>query len=236
MNEPTNDARRASDVLYDEIIASRNSVRRENILVIKKVCDQMEKDGVQMAAAEIVRRCGPNGPAYSTVCNTGSKLGEYIRLRINEQTSRAKGTAKNSSLADTVLDPVLQAQIRDKETLARWLQKENDALRTLLKTMRPGFDIDTAIANASRSGRALLPSPPALEDRTSTDGLQSVLLKLMDHLVGGRQYCFIKGRLTVNKKVVLDSSEVVAYRDAAKMNPEDWSRRYELLDGSDIQH
>jgi hypothetical protein len=234
MSEPTNQDRRASDVLYDEIAASRNSIRRENIRVIKEVCDQMEKDGVQIAAAEVVRRCGPDGPAYSTVCNTGSKLGEYIRLRVNEQASRAKGAPKKGSLADTVLDPVLQAQIRDKESLARWLQRENHALRTLLKTLRPGVDIDGAIANATKGGQRLLLAAPSPE-ATSNEGLPAALLKLMDHLVGGRQYCFTKGRLTINKKVVLDPSEVIAYRDASKLSPDDWSRRYDLSGGADGQ-
>lgn len=235
MNEPNTQDRRASDVLFDEIAASRNSIRRENIRVIKEVCDQMEKDGVQIAAAEVVRRCGPDGPAYSTVCNTGSKLGEYIRLRVDEQLSRFKGKPKKGSLADTVLDPVLQAQVRDKESLARWLQKENDALRTLLKTLRPGVDIDGAIANASKGGQRLLLAAPSSDAGPSNEGLPAALLKLMDHLVGGRQYCFIKGRLTINKKVVLDPSEVAAYRDASKLSPDDWSRRYEMSGDADGQ-
>lgn len=235
MSEPTSQDRRASDVLFDEIAASRNSIRRENVRVIKEVCDQMEKDGVQIAAAEVVRRCGPNGPAYSTVCNTGSKLGEYIRLRVDEQASRVKGKPKKGSLADTVLDPVLQAQVRDKESLARWLQKENDALRTLLKTLRPGVDIDGAIANASKGGQHLLLAAPSPEAGPSNESLPVALMKLMDHLVGGRQYCFTKGRLTINKKVVLDPSEVAAYRDASKLSPDDWSRRYELSGDADGQ-
>ncbi len=232
MSEAASPGRRASDLLYDEIVASRNSIRRENIRVIKKVCDQMEKDGVQIAAAEVVRRCAPDGPAYSTVCNTGSKLGEYIRLRVNEQASRIQGARKKGSLADTVLDPVLQAQIRDKESLARWLRKENDALRTLLKTLRPGVDIDRAIANASKGGQMLLLGS---ENSPSNDGLPAALLKLMDHLVGSRQYCFIKGRLTINKKAILDPSDVIAYRDASKLSQEDWSRRYERRGADDGQ-
>lgn len=87
MSEAVSPERRASDVLYDEIAASRNSIRRENIRAIKVVCDRMENDGVQIAAAEVVRRCGHGGPAYSTVCNTGSKLGEYIRLRVVDRKS-----------------------------------------------------------------------------------------------------------------------------------------------------
>lgn len=227
MNNPQLPERRASDVLYEEIAASRNSIRRGNIAAIKEVCDQMEKDGVQIAAAEVVRRCGPDGPAYSTVSNTGSKLGEYIKLRITEQAARVKGVSKSGSLADTVIDPVLQAQIRDKESVARWLQKENDALRTLFKTLRPGVDIDIAIAKATKGGQPFLLAPPADSDLHADKHVAAALLKLMDHLVGGRQYTFMRGRLTINKKVVLESAEVTAYRRGTGLTEADWQQRYE---------
>lgn len=227
MKQIIDQERRASDILYDEIAASRNSIRRENIRAIKEVCDQMEKDSVQIAAAEVVRRCGPDGPAYSTVCNTGSKLGEYIKLRINEQLSNFKGTQKRGSLADTLLDPVLQAQVRDKESLARWLKKENDALRTLFKNLRPGVDIDGAIAKSIKGGDELKIGIPTSENTINNEALAPALLKLMDHLVGGRQYSLNNGRLTINKKVILDKPEVSAFRDASKLSQDDWSRRYE---------
>jgi hypothetical protein len=235
MNQPQLTERRASDVLYDEIVASRNSVRRANIAAIKEVCDLMEKDGVQIAAAEVVRRCGPNGPAYSTVSNTGSKLGEYIKLRITEQASRVKGSSRSGSLADTVVDPVLQAQIRDKESVARWLQKENDALRTLFKTLRPGIDIDSAIANATRGGQPFLLASPSEPEAHADKHVAAALLKLMDHLVGGRQYAFMKGRLTINKKVVLEATEVSAYRRGTGLSDADWQQRYEAEGVSDGQ-
>ncbi|MBV5285934.1 MAG: hypothetical protein JZU45_07615 [Methyloversatilis discipulorum] len=235
MNNLQQPERRASDVLYDEVAASRNSIRRGNIAAIKDVCDLMEKDGVQIAAAEVVRRCGPNGPAYSTVSNTGSKLGEYIKLRITEQASRQKSVSRNGSLADTVLDPVLQAQIRDKESVARWLQKENDALRTLLKTLRPGVDIDGAIANATKGGQPFLLAAPEGSEPHADKHVAVALLKLMDHLVGGRQYTFMKGRLTINKKVVLDSTEVAAYRRGTGLADDDWQQRYEAEGVSDGQ-
>lgn len=228
MSESSIQDRRASDILYDEIAGSRNSIRRENIRIVKSVCDQMEKDRVQIAAAEVVRRCEPDGPAYSTVCNTGSKLGEYIRLRIVEQASLGNRNPKSHSISETVIDPVLQAQIRDKESLARWLQKENDALRTLLKTLRPGVNIDAAIADASKDRQRLLLQLPSSEVIDRRGDLPSVLLKLMDHLIGDRQYCFIKGRLTVNKKIVLSAVELAVYRECSKVSEEDWLRRYEL--------
>lgn len=235
MNDPQLTERRASDVLYDEIAASRNSVRRGNIAAIKEVCDLMEKDGVQIAAAEVVRRCGPNGPAYSTVSNTGSKLGEYIKLRITEQASRVKGVSRSGSLADTVVDPVLQAQIRDKESVARWLQKENGALRTLLKTLRPGVDIDGAIACASKGGQPFLLAAPVDSQALDDKQVAAALLKLMDHLVGSRQYAFLKGRLTINKKVVLEAADVAVYRHGTGLTEAEWQQRYEAEGASSGQ-
>lgn len=236
MNNPQPPERRGSDVLYDEIAASRNSIRRGNIAAIKEVCDQMEKDGVQIAAAEVVRRCGSNGPAYSTVSNTGSKLGEYIKLRITEQASRVKGVSKSgSSLADTVLDPVLKAQIRDKESVARWLQKENNALRKLFKTLRPGVDIDSAIADATKGAQPFLVARPVNSEVQVDKHVSAAMLKLMDHLVGGRQYTFLKGRLIINKKVVLEAPEVSAYRRSTGLSDADWQQRYETEGASSDQ-
>lgn len=225
--------RRASDILYDEISVSRNSIRRENIRLIKDVCEQMEKDGIQISVAEVVRRCGPNGPAYSTVSNIGSKLGDFVKLRIDEQVSVVKSNSPHRSLSDSVIDPVLQAQIRDKESTARWLQKENNALRSLLKSLRPGVDIDGAIANATKGAQSLVLGLSDQSSDTSNEALANCLLKLMDHLVGSRQYTFDKARLLVNKKVVLDANQTAAYRAATKLSSTDWSARYQHDGGAD---
>lgn len=228
MSRTTESERRASDVLYDELSASRNSVRRENIRVIKETCDRMEKDGVPMSAAEVVRRCGADGPAYTTVSNTGSKLGEYIKLRMSEQAARIKRVPPSNSLADGVLDPVLQAQIRDKESATRYLQKENSTLRSLLKNLRPGVDIDSAIASSSRTGKQpLFVANTATNPVANEDDVAVALLKLMDHLVGSRQYVVVKGRLTINKKVILDAGDLLAVRNATKLTKAAWDSRYE---------
>lgn len=137
----------------------------------------MEKDKVPMAIAEVVRRTGKNGPSYSTVTNKGSLLGEYVKQRINEQEAAlATPHRGENSIADTVADPVLQARIRDKETTARLLQRENNALRQLFKNMRPGFDVDgfisgdrgaalPQISEPRRSATAVLLMPEPLQSR-----------------------------------------------------------------------
>lgn len=219
--------RRASDVLFDEVSSSRNSLRRENIRLIKEVCDWMEKDKVHISVAEVVRRCGTNGPAYSTVANQGSQLGEYIRLRVAEQAANPRLTGSAQSIADTVHDPVLQARIRDTESTARWVTRENDGLRSLLKSLRPGIDIDGLIrkeSNATASTKPELPAPSS--PGPDSNELRGLLLKLMDHLVSTRQYRGTRGRLTINGKIILDARELKIYREASGQTEEAWQARY----------
>lgn len=225
------DGRRASDILYDEISASRNSVRRENIRIIKQVCDQMEKDRVAINAAEVARRGGENGPAYSTISNKGSMLGEYIKQRIAEQASTlppAKPSGHN--LADNISDPVLAAQVRDKECTARWFQKENTALRHLFKSMSPGVDIDAALTRATKGQPFALASPQPAAPAIGNAELGGALLRLMDHLIRERQYVEMRGRLTINHKVVLDPRELQVYRQACGLSDAEWQQRYNIVD------
>lgn len=221
-------SRRASDVLYDEITSSRNSLRRENIRLIKEVCDRMEKDKVPINVAEVVRRCGEGGPAYSTVSNQGSQLGEYIKTRITEQAAGIGAISGKQALADTISDPVLKARVRDTESVARLVTRENHGLRALFKTLRPGVDIDGLIRRASESPQPetatpSLPAPPTGPDKNELSGL---LLKLMDHLVSSRQYRETRGRLTINGKIVLDARELKTYREASGLSEEAWQARY----------
>lgn len=223
----TTDTRRASDILYDEIFASRNSVRRENIRIIKQVCDQMEKDRVAITAAEVVRRGGDNGPAYSTISNKGSMLGDYIKQRIAEQASslpQQKGGEHN--LADNISDPVLAAQVRDKESTARWFQKENTALRHLLKSLSPGVDIDAALTRATKGQPIALAAPQPATKALGSAELGGALLSLMDHLVRERQYVEMRGRLTINHKAVLDPREFQVYCQACGLTEAEWQQRY----------
>ena len=221
------DERRASEVLFDEIFDSRNSLRRENIRLIKEICDRMEKDKVLLTVAEVVRRCGPGGPAYSTVSNQGSRLGEYVRLRITEQAARLGAAASvPGGLADTISDPVLQARIRDIESTARWVRRENDGLRALFKSLRPGIDIDGMIAQVSETPALSSPALPVPQPNTDPNELRGLLLKLMDHLISTRHYRQTRGRLTINGKIVLGSRELVTYRDASGLTEEAWQARY----------
>lgn len=218
------DVRRASEVLYEELVNSRNGPRRDNIRLIKQSCDQMEKDKVPMTAAEIVRRCGETGPAYSTVSNKGSPLGEYIRLRIIEQGALKTTSDLKKSLADSVADPVLQAQIRDKEQTAKWVSRENQGLRKLLKNLSPGVDIDAMLEGANTAAKGPT-TTLQIEKRPLDPEVGAALLKLFAHLVG-RGYSELRGRFAINSKVVLDATEYTALKRATGLSDDDWNTRY----------
>lgn len=223
----TSENRRASDVLYDEISTSRNSIRRENAHLLKIACDQMEKDGVTISATEAVRRCGVNGPAYSTVSNQGSRLGEYVRLRVLEQgTKLSPKRGADYSIAGTISDTVLQAQVLDMESNARWLLKENNGLRTLLKSLSPGVEIDKLLSKGGARATAKTNENKLAGNQSSGPELQGTLLKLMDHLVGSRQYRESRGRLTINSKIVLDAKSLETYQQATGLTADEWRRRY----------
>jgi hypothetical protein len=217
--------RRGSEALYDEISKSRNSIRRENIRLIRDVCDQMEKDKVQITAAEVVRRCGEDGPSYSTVCNKGSLLGDYVRLRTVEQGARRSNKNGRESIADTVADPVLQAQIREKEEAARWLSRENMGLRKLFKALRPGVDIDQILESA-RDGMPLQDSASATGSEGDPD-VGAALIKLMAHLINERNYGELRGRFAINGKVILSSEEFAAVRRGTGLSDEQWAMRFQ---------
>lgn len=223
--------RRASEVLYDELATSRNSIRRENIRLVRAACDQMERDGVQMSAAEIARRCGENGPAYSTISNSGSQLGDYVRLRITEQAARRTPVpGARRSVADGVADPVLQAQMRDLESVKRYLTRENSGLRALLKGLRPGVDIDRLLRGDAKPTEARLTGAEKALPSVDVHEVRGALLKLIDHLVGARQYKLHRGRLTINGKVVLDPGEVEALRRTTNLSDDEWGTRYGGVD------
>lgn len=227
---PTSE-RRASDLLFDEIMLSRNSLRRQNIELVKVACDQMEKDKVVISAAEVARRTGDAGPAYSTLVNKDSRLGEYIKCRIVEQAALPKQPRSEShSLANDTSDPVLKAQIRDLESTVRWQRKENIGIRHLVKHLSPGVDIDKALAKATSGQNLSLVAAmaPALAATAAPvdNALRGVLLKLMDHLVSDRAYRETRGRLTINLKPVLSQQEMGVYKKASGLSDEDWTRRY----------
>ncbi|WP_334186815.1 hypothetical protein [Noviherbaspirillum sp.] len=224
--------RRASDVLYDQINSSKNSLRRSNIQSLKEVCDLMEKDRVQITLAEAVRRTGKDGPKYTTVSNKGSLLGEYVRLRMMEQAAGSSKLRSDTpqSVADCLQDPVLQARVRDTESVARYVKRENVALRGLLKNLRPGVEIDQLLASTPSQSRGItLQIDTQKKEADVSPALGSAVLRVLDHLIGERQYQLYRGRLTINSKSILTPYELEALRAATGLSEAEWEARFRPL-------
>lgn len=217
--------------LFEILSSSRNSLRRDNANNVKTICDQMMKDRVMMTPAEVSRRCMQlfGGPATSTITNTGSQLGEYVKLRIIEQKAGLKGGARIvTPLSDDVADPILAAGIRVEEERARMLTRENHGLRNLLRKMS-NFDIDKELKRLGNGQKAVAVEKKTQETLQINSSLQAVFLKLMDHLISERQYESYRGRLTVNKKIVLTPQEYESFRRATGLSDEMWTKRYGAL-------
>lgn len=220
-----------SDSLYEHLSASRNSLRRENIKNIKAVCDQMQKDKVPITPAEVAKRCVKlfGGPASSTITNTNSPLGEYIRLRKLEQKAEGNGEdGEQIPLSETVNDPILAAEVQLLEEKNRMLRLENHAIRNLFKKITD-FDIDKELKGVSKGNNVIAIRTPSSARPELDDELQAVLLKLMDHLFGDRQYESYRGRFAINRKMILTPAEYGLYRRATGLSDEDWIKRYGKL-------
>lgn len=217
----------ASDLIFLQAKSSKYAKQREHIELIKNACDQMEKDNVRINLQQVVTRSGNDGPAYSTVAPKKSVLGAYIRARADEQLSKISARDSISdSISEGIRDPVLKAQIRDKESEAKWYRRQNVGLRNLLANLSPGLDVDAII-------RGTTPSPSTavqknlLEDHSKISiELKSVIIKILDHLVGSRNYKEIRGKLTINSKIILDSQDMNILRAATGLTESQWNSRY----------
>jgi hypothetical protein len=198
-------------------------------MALKKVCDLMEKDRVPITLAEAVRRTGEEGPKYTTVCNQGSLLGEYVRTRIDEQVATLPKSRfeEHQTVSDQLRDPVLQARVRDLENTSRYMKRENTALRSLFKSLRPGVDIDGMLSGPKVVNLEEVTNGEVLQEKTSWGPeICKTILKLIDHLIRERQYQIYRGRLAINKKTVLSPEDLSVIRIALGISESEWIARY----------
>lgn len=218
--------RQASAILFDEISRSRNGLRRSNAQRVKDACDEIERDKLGISAAEVARRCQNTGPAYSSISNKGSQLGDYVRSRINEQVlSKIDRSTSSDSFADQITDPVLQTLVRDRESKSKWLTKENNGLRTLLKNLSPGIDIDDLLRSPFEKFNGQKTGTTEVSELTPSASSDAII-KLLKHLINERNYRLINGRLTINGKIVLSGNELDNLRMAAGLNIDEWNNRF----------
>ncbi|OYW17112.1 MAG: hypothetical protein B7Z52_07310, partial [Burkholderiales bacterium 12-64-5] len=99
-------------------------------------------------------------------------------------------------------------------------------LRALLKTLRPGVDIDRLLKGEANPVEARLTGDAKALPSVDVHEVRGALLKLLDHLVASRQYKLLRGRLTINGKVVLDPRELESLRRTTNLSEEEWGGRY----------
>lgn len=225
MNNP--ELHSPSDILYEKLCRSTNSLRRENAQNIKITCDHMESDGVEITLRGVAKRCLDSfgSPAISTVTNTGSELGEYIRLRRQQQNIKKSNVIQKVGVSSRVQDPVLAQEVKILEETVKGLRNQNNALRVLIK--KAGIDIDGEIKHSLFSDRdrdtdgnnRQLP-PPKLNPH-----MKSALMSLLKHL-SERGYTVFRGRYGINKKTVLTSAELDALKEVISISESEFSARY----------
>lgn len=218
----------ASAALYQELSNSRNGPRRANAAKIKAVCDQMEQDQIEITPSGVIKRCHrlyEGTPAGSTITNTGSQLGEYIRRRRVEQhvPHKARAAPETLSLSEKIGDPVVANQVQLMEDSLGLLRTENIAFRALFKEL--GVDIDALLKGATKKPGLTMPEPMQSSTDANVSEIRSVLIKLMDHLAT-RQYVWFRGRLAVNAKEVLNKDEFSTFRQATGLSETQWEQRY----------
>lgn len=214
-----------ADILYNKLSASKNSIRRENAYNIKQVCDQMVSDKIEITISSVAKRCIENygQPAITTITNTGSELGDYVRLRRNEQQLDKHDIVDRVSISNKISDPVLAQQIKILEETIKLLKNENDAFRKSLRSLK--VDSDSAI-KALMSGNTQIEKVIEISDSPIKHDpiLKKAILSLMEHLAQ-RGYGLYRGRYGINKKTVLMKNEYDILKEVTGISEKEWTTR-----------
>ena len=215
-----------SEKLFDDLNQSNNSKRRGNLQHIKIVCNQMEKDGVSITLNSVAKRCLETygSPAISTVTNTGSKLGEYIRLRKDEQNIENTNIIQKIGVSARVQDPVLAQEVKILEESVKALRNENNALRVTFKKL--DVDIDGGIRHLLSGNQDTKENNDKLLSAPKHSSiLKSAITSIFTHLAD-RGYGFYKKRYGINKKILLTTAELDALKEVIDMSESEFDARF----------
>lgn len=215
-----------SAILYNDLCKSANSKRRENAQNIKLTCDHMVQDGVEITLSGVAKRCLDSfgSPAISTVTNTGSKLGEYVRLRKQEQNINKGTIIARTVVSAKVSDPVLAQQVKILEETVKGLRNENNALRVIFKKLNTDIDNDISSILLSEPKKQNT-SEKLLPSISHTPHLKSAVSSLLRHLAD-RGYGMYRGRFGINKKTVLTTAELDALKEVIDISEAEFNATY----------
>ncbi len=219
------ESKHSSDDLYEKLCMSANSLRRENAKNIKSICDNMEKDKVEITLRGVAKRCLDSfgSPAISTVTNTGSELGEYIRLRRQQQNIKTGETIQKTGVSSKVQDPVLAQEVKILEETVKGLKNQNNALRVLIKKV--GVDIDSEISRNLFSSTNQESIAQNNINKKNNPHLKSAIASLLTHL-SERGYTLFRGRYSINKRTVLTPMELDALKEVIDISESEFNARY----------
>ena len=215
-----------SEILYDDLVSSANSNRRENAQNIKVICDLMDKDKVEITLSGVAKRCLSTygAPAVSTVTNTGSKLGEYVRLRKQEQKIE-KGTATiERSISAKLQDPVIAQEVKILEEMIKGLRNENNALRMLYKKLETDVDDGIKQILLSEHSGSINKTSQSNAPKYSSD-LKDAVLSIFNHLAE-RGYGMYRERFGINKSTVLTPAELKALKEVLDMSESEFHAKF----------
>ncbi|EGR9007560.1 MULTISPECIES: hypothetical protein [Vibrio] len=215
-----------SAILYNDLCKSANSKRRENAQNIKLTCDHMVQDGVEITLSGVAKRCLDSfgNPAISTVTNTGSKLGEYVRLRKQEQNINKGTIIARTVVSAKMSDPVLAQQVKILEETVKGLRNENNALRVIFKKLNTDIDNDISSILLSEPKKQNT-SEKLLPSTSHTPHLKSAVASLLRHLAD-RGYGMYRGRFGINKKTVLTTAELDALKEVIDISEAEFNATY----------
>lgn len=215
-----------SEILYDELVSSANSNRRENAQNIKAICGLMDKDKVEITLSGVAKRCLSTygAPAVSTVTNTGSKLGEYVRLRKQEQKIEKGKVTIERSVSAKLQDPVIAQEVKILEEMIKGLRNENNALRTLYKKLETDVDGGIKQILLSENSAAINKTSQLNAPKYSSD-LKDAVMSIFKHL-SDRGYGMYRGRFGINKSTVLTLAELKALKDVLGMSESEFHARF----------
>jgi hypothetical protein len=111
---------RTSNELYQECLEKTTAKGRRSLINLKKMCDDLEKRGLEIAVSVLSRESDRLGisPKMAALRNN-PKLVEYVKKRYEEQKLVEKDISGNG----------------DFEELAKMLRRENCALRAFIRKM-----------------------------------------------------------------------------------------------------
>lgn len=220
----------AAEMVYKNLSSSNNSLRRTNAHYVKIICDQMAKDKVEITLSSVAQRCIDQfgQPATSTITNTGSMLGEYIRQRRNEQHLEVKRIINDNYISKKLSDPILAQEVKILEESTKQLRIENNALRNTLKLLSVDLDneLKSIFVSETSSKQSAIIKPKKLNnDQSENTLLSNSLLKLLDHLAS-RNYQQFRGRYGLNKKTILTNPEFEEIKKYCNISESEWIARY----------